>query len=83
MAELTNASLRALAEKIRAAYLETTVNAYEDAAANGLCAQGAWECAVDALRSLEITDLLKEVPQSSTHAVDDQISSRVPSGSRR
>lgn len=83
MAELSNESLRALAEKIRSAYLETTVNAYEDAAANGLCAQGAWECAVDALRQLEITDLLKALPQSLTHSVDDQISSRVPSGSRR
>ena len=74
-----NGGLRELAAKIRAAYLETALNSYEDAAANGLCAEGAWECAVDAMRHLEITDLLKELPQ----ATGDQISSRLPSGSRR
>jgi hypothetical protein len=56
-------NLRELAEKIRAAYVETAINSYEDASANGLCAQGAWECAVDAMRHLEIRDLLKEFPQ--------------------
>jgi hypothetical protein len=72
-------TLRALAEKIRAAYLETAIDSYEDAAANGLCAQGAWECAVDAMRRLEISDSLKEAAQAN----DDQISKRLPSGSRR
>jgi hypothetical protein len=71
--------LRAVAEKIRAAYLETALTSYEDAAANGLCAQGAWECAVDAMRHLEIIDLLQLLPVE----VDDQTSSRLPSGSRR
>ncbi len=71
--------LRAVAEKIRAAYVETALNSYEDAAANGLCAQGAWECAVDAMRHLEITDLLKPLPQRT----GDQTSNRLPSGSRR
>jgi hypothetical protein len=71
--------VRALAEKIRAAFVETALTSYEDAAANGLCAQGAWECAVDAMRHLEITDLLLALPQG----VDDQTSSRLPSGSRR
>ena len=74
-----DAALRALAEKIRATYLETAVGSYEDAAANGLCAEGAWECAVDAMRQLDVTDLLRDVAQP----VDDQISSRLPSGSRR
>ena len=74
-----DAAVRALAEKIRAAYVEAAVGSYEDAAANGLCAQGAWECAVDAMRHLEISDLLKELPQP----IADQTSSRWPSGSRR
>ena len=72
-------SIRKLAEEIRAAYLETAINSYEDASANGLCAQGAWECAVDAMRRLDISELLQEIPQ----AASDQISSRLPSGSRR
>lgn len=76
------AAVRALAEKIRAAYLETALNSYEDAAASGLCAQGAWECAVDAMRHLEISDLLKEFPPSVFHSSADQNSSRLPSGSR-
>jgi hypothetical protein len=76
------AAVRALAEKIRAAYLETALNSYEDAAANGLCAQGAWECAVDAMRHLEISDLLQEFPQSVFQPSADQNSSRLPSGSR-
>lgn len=71
--------MRAVAEKIRAEVVETAINAYEDAAANGLCAQGAWECAVDAMRHVKFTDLLKELPQLTA----DQSSSRLPSGSRR
>ncbi|MCC6457551.1 MAG: acetyltransferase [Caldilineaceae bacterium] len=58
-----NKELRAVAEKIRAAYLETALTSYEDASANGLCAEGAWECAVDSMRHLEITDLLQLLPQ--------------------
>jgi hypothetical protein len=79
MNENVSPEVRALAEKIRAAYLETALNSYEDAAANGLCAQGAWECAVDSMRRLEITDLLELLPQ----ATDDHTSSLWPSGSRR
>ena len=76
--------VRAMAEKIRAAYLETAVNSYEDAAANGLCAEGAWECAVDAMRHLDLAPLLQEVLfQGSVVGSEDQISNRVPSGSRR
>ena len=41
---------------------------YEDAAANGLCAEGAWECAVDAMRRLNLAELLQEL--------DDQTSTR-------
>jgi hypothetical protein len=76
--------VRAIAAKIRAAYLETAVNSYEDAAANGLCAQGAWECAVDAMRHLDVISLLQDVlPHGATTGSEDQISNRVPSGSRR
>jgi hypothetical protein len=72
-------ALRDVAAKIRGQFLETAVNAYEDAAADGLCAQGAWECAVDAMRRVELTDLLAVLVQ----ATPDQTSSRLPSGSRK
>lgn len=77
--EAVDLHLRAVAEKIRAAYLETALTSYEDAAANGLCAQGAWECAVDAMRHVEISALLQELASGT----GDQTSSRLPSGSRR
>jgi hypothetical protein len=76
---IDDSAIRTVAEKIRAAYLETAIGSYEDAAANGLCAQGAWEVAVDAMRRLQVDELLKELPQ----LVADQTSSRLPSGSRR
>jgi hypothetical protein len=78
-----DAAVRALAEKIRTAYLETALNSYEDASANGLCAEGAWEVAVDAMRHLEISNLLQEFPQSVLQPNADQNSNRLPSGSRR
>lgn len=74
-----NQQREAIAAKIRTEFLETAINAYEDAAADGLCAQGAWECAVDAMRRVELIDLLAEWTQTTA----DQTSSRLPSGSRR
>ena len=68
-----------LLEQVRAVCIQTALESYENAAADGLCAEGAWECAVDAMRGLQIVDLLKELPQASA----DQISSRLPSGSRK
>lgn len=76
---MADAEMAVLAAKIRAAFVETAVDAYEDASANGLCAQGAWECAVDAMRHVEIGDLLQGLAQPMA----DQISSRLPSGSRK
>jgi hypothetical protein len=87
--ESNERDLRAVAEKIRVAYLEMALNSYEDAAANGLCAQGALECAVDAMRRVDVASLIQEVLiqdslfQSHAAGSEDQISSRVPSGSRR
>jgi hypothetical protein len=74
-----DSTIRDMAAKIRGEFLETAVSAYEDAAADGLCAQGAWECAVDAMRRIELTDLLAELAQATA----DQTSSRLPSGSRK
>ncbi len=40
-----------LAKRIRDACLETVLQEYEDAGAQGLCAEGRWEAAVGALRT--------------------------------
>jgi len=49
---------RHLAEGVRSACLRAALDAYEDAGLRGLCAEGRWECALDAIRSLALTPLL-------------------------
>jgi hypothetical protein len=49
---------RGLAERVRDLCLHTAVQAYEEAATAGLCHEGAWEAAVDAMRSLDLKVLL-------------------------
>ena len=46
---------RALAEAVRAALVAAARDAYEDAGFAGLCAEGRWERALDALRALDLT----------------------------
>ena len=48
-----------LAEGVRSACLRAALDAYEDAGLRGLCAEGRWECALDAIRSLALTPLLR------------------------
>ena len=40
-----------LAERVRAACVETALKAYEEAGVQGLCAEGRWEVAVSAMRT--------------------------------
>lgn len=61
-----------LAKRIREAYLEAIIQAYEDAGIQGLCAEGRWEIAVGALRSLDLTPLLRDFQQSSNHPSRDE-----------
>jgi hypothetical protein len=56
-----------LATAIRDACVQAAVAAYEDAAMSGLCHEGAWECAVDAIRSLNIERLLAELEKERQH----------------
>jgi hypothetical protein len=46
-----------LAEAVRQACIEAAQAAYEDARLDGLCHEGAWECAVDAIRSLDLASI--------------------------
>lgn len=48
-----------LAAQIRAAYINTALKAYEDAGISGLCAEGRWEIAVQAIRMLDVRALLE------------------------
>jgi hypothetical protein len=57
--------LEDLAKRIRDACLEAVLQAYEDAGIQGLCAEGRWEVAVGALKTVELTPLLRELKHSS------------------
>ena len=46
--------MRDHAESIRRALLEAALDAWEDAGVRGLCAEGRWEAAVEAIRSLDV-----------------------------
>jgi hypothetical protein len=54
-----------LAKRIRDACLEAVLQAYEDAGVQGLCAEGRWEAAVGALRTLDLAPLLREFQRHS------------------
>ena len=52
--------LEDLAKRIRDACLEALLQAYEDAGVQGHCAEGRWEVAVGALKTIELAPLLRE-----------------------
>ncbi|MFN2569048.1 MAG: acetyltransferase [Candidatus Dormibacteria bacterium] len=49
-----------LAERVRAALVQSALDAYEDAALRGLCCRGAWEAAVSAMRRQNLNRVLTE-----------------------
>jgi hypothetical protein len=49
-----------LAERVRAALIEHAIAAHEDAGLRGLCAEGAWEAAIGALRQLDLRPTCRE-----------------------
>jgi hypothetical protein len=48
-----------IAEVVRQACLAAALQAYEDAGLSGLCHEGRWEYAVDAMRGLPLRPLLQ------------------------
>lgn len=48
----------ALAEQVRTACLQAALDAYERAGIAGLCGDGRWELAVQAIRTLDLARLL-------------------------
>jgi len=51
-----------IAEQVRSELIRAALSAYEDAALRGLCAEGAWEVAVAAMRTHNLSPALE--PQS-------------------
>ena len=54
-------NLEDLAKRIRETCVEAALQAYEDAGIQGLCADGRWEAAVSALRTVELAPLLRQL----------------------
>lgn len=53
---------RRMAEAVREACLNAARQAYENAGISGLCEEGRWECAVDAIRSLDLEPIISALP---------------------
>lgn len=49
-----------LAETVRAACLQAALDAFEDAGISGLCMEGRWELAVQAIRTLDLGPLVAQ-----------------------
>jgi hypothetical protein len=49
---------RQITTAVQAACIAAAIRAYEDAGLSGLCHEGRWECAVDAIRGLDLPTLL-------------------------
>ena len=49
-----------VAERTRGALIRAALAAYDDAAIRGLCGEGAWEVAVDAMRGLDLSRALAQ-----------------------
>lgn len=47
-----------MAEHVRAACIDAVMRGYEEARIAGLCHEGAWECAIGALHTLQLDGLL-------------------------
>jgi len=58
------ASTTKLAEAVRAACLKAAIEAYESAGISGLCEEGRWECAVQAIKALDLEELVAETQRS-------------------
>jgi hypothetical protein len=62
--QVTADKKRCLAEAVRAACVKAALEGYERAAISGLCHEGAWECAVDAIRALNLETVIKTLPDN-------------------
>lgn len=55
---------RNLAEAVREACIAAALAGYEDAGLSGLCHEGRWECAVSAMRVVDLEPALRSLDES-------------------
>ena len=56
---------RRIAEAVRQACLNAARAGYENAGISGLCEEGRWECAVDAIRALDLEAVIAALPKDA------------------
>ena len=57
----------AIAQAVRSACVAAALEGYEQAQIAGLCQEGAWEVAVDAIRMVDLTEILQTTdPEGSS-----------------
>ena len=61
MKEKDSEKIEKIAEDLRNIFIKTAIEKYEDASIAGLCAVGAWEAAIDAIRTLNLKKILIEM----------------------
>ena len=54
-----------MAEKIRDACMRAALAAHEDAGISGLCMEGRWEIAMQAIRTLDLGSVLEQVQREA------------------
>ncbi len=52
-------------EAVREACIDAALKAWEEAGISGLCAEGRWELAIDAIRSLDLQSVICAIRHSS------------------
>ena len=50
--------VNAMADSVRESCIDAAIRAYEDAGISGLCAEGRWELAVQAMRELDTDSIV-------------------------
>lgn len=60
-----SAEMKNLAETVREACIQAAIRGYENAAMSGLCAEGAFESAISAIRMLDLSEVGKSPPGDS------------------
>jgi PAS domain S-box-containing protein len=77
--ETAQENARQSADLVRQACLAAALQAYEDAGLSGLCAEGRWEAALDALRSVPLRPLVDALLQARADTTGARLGAVVPS----
>ena len=56
-----------IAQAVRSACVTAALDGYERAQIAGLCQEGAWEAAVDAIRMLDLKTVLQAMTEDQPH----------------